>query len=152
MLGGRARGVVVSDAARYRAARGAVDQARNLGHTCSASRHVHTLLDDLLAGRVPQHLIDEPQHCGESIAAVLAELWQRRAAGQGDESTGVVVGYLVTLPNGYEARLGPDLTRAQVYAVQQHAARIEPMVVRRMPPAAGQAGAGATIGPVPVPG
>lgn len=65
---------------RYRAAARNVEAARDQGQTCAASRHVHTLLDDLLAGRVPQQLLDDPQHCGESIAAVLAELWHRRKA------------------------------------------------------------------------
>ena len=43
----------------------------------------------------------------------------------------LVVGYLVTLQDGYECRMGPDLTRAQNYAVQQHARSIEAMFVRR---------------------
>ena len=78
---GRAdEGAVVTDSAIADTARAKLNRARDLGQTCSASRHVHTLLDDLLAGRVPQQLIDEPQHCGESIAAVLAELWHRRKA------------------------------------------------------------------------
>lgn len=65
---------------RYRAAARNVEAARDHGQTCAASRHVHTLLDDLLAGRVPQQLLDEPQHCAESIATMLAELWHRRKA------------------------------------------------------------------------
>ena len=52
---------------RYRAAARNVEAARDHGQTCAASRHVHTLLDD-------------PQHCAESIATVLAELWHRRKA------------------------------------------------------------------------
>ena len=48
-----------------------------------------------------------------------------------NQEADVVVGYLVTLPDGFECRLGPDLTRAQNYAVQQRALRIEAMVVRR---------------------
>ena len=42
----------------------------------------------------------------------------------------VVVGYLVTHADGFEARLGPDRTRADLYAAQQHAT-VEPMFVRR---------------------
>ena len=42
-----------------------------------------------------------------------------------------VVGYLVTLPNGYACRLGPDLGRAQHYAAEQRAVSIEVMYVRR---------------------
>lgn len=76
---GAAGAAAVSDF-RYRAAARNLEAARDLGQTCSSSRHVHQLLDDLLAGRVPQHLADEPQHCGESIAVVLAELWHRRKA------------------------------------------------------------------------
>jgi hypothetical protein len=43
----------------------------------------------------------------------------------------VVVGYLVTLPDGHECRLGPDRTRAEVYATQNRAALIEPIYVKR---------------------
>ena len=45
----------------------------------------------------------------------------------------VIVGYLVTLPDGYECRLGPDYTRALHYAAQQHG-QIEPMFVDRPDP------------------
>jgi hypothetical protein len=51
-----------------------------MGRPAPPAGTVHTLLDDLLAGRVPQQLLDDPQHCGESIATVLAELWHRRKA------------------------------------------------------------------------
>lgn len=46
----------------------------------------------------------------------------------------VLVGYLVTHADGYEARVGPDRTRAELYAARNHAT-IEPIYVRR--PAAG---------------
>lgn len=49
----------------------------------------------------------------------------------------VIVGYLVTLPDGYECRLGPDETRARLYAARNHSGKVEPMYVRR--PAAGNA-------------
>jgi hypothetical protein len=42
----------------------------------------------------------------------------------------IIVGYLVTLPDGYECRLGPDYTRALHYAAQQHG-KIEAMFVER---------------------
>lgn len=42
----------------------------------------------------------------------------------------LVVGYLVTHENGYEARLSADRTRAELYAARNHAT-IEPMYVRR---------------------
>lgn len=42
----------------------------------------------------------------------------------------VVVGWLVTLADGHECRLGPDETRAKLYAAQQHGTA-EPMFVRR---------------------
>lgn len=48
----------------------------------------------------------------------------------------VVVGYLVTLPNGYACRLGPDLGRAQHYAAEQRAVSLETMYVRRRADAA----------------
>jgi hypothetical protein len=43
----------------------------------------------------------------------------------------VVVGYLVTHENGFEALFGKDRTRAENYAVQNRA-RIEPVFVRRV--------------------
>jgi hypothetical protein len=48
-----------------------------------------------------------------------------------DGRSPVLVGWLVTLPNGYEARLGPDKARADHYASQQHAT-LEAMFVMRM--------------------
>jgi hypothetical protein len=42
----------------------------------------------------------------------------------------VIVGYLVTLPDGYECRMPADKTRAELYAAKNHAT-IEPMYVRR---------------------
>lgn len=43
----------------------------------------------------------------------------------------LVVGFLVTLRDGHECRMGPDRTRAEVYAQQQRARSVEPMYVRR---------------------
>lgn len=42
----------------------------------------------------------------------------------------VLVGYLVVLPDGFQCRLGPDRTRAEIYAAAQHAL-LEPMYVKR---------------------
>jgi hypothetical protein len=42
----------------------------------------------------------------------------------------VFKGYLVTHPDGYEARMGPDRTRAELYAAKNHAI-IEELYVRR---------------------
>ena len=42
----------------------------------------------------------------------------------------VLVGYLVTFPDGHECRLGPDRTRAEIYAAKQHAT-LEPTFVIR---------------------
>ena len=46
------------------------------------------------------------------------------------ESVEVLVGYLVTHADGFEARLAPDRTRAELYAAKSHAT-IEPMFVKR---------------------
>lgn len=43
----------------------------------------------------------------------------------------VLKGYLVTHADGFEARLGPDRARAEVYLRQHRATLIEPMFVRR---------------------
>lgn len=43
----------------------------------------------------------------------------------------VVVGYLVTHPDGYGALIRGDRTRAENYAITHHAVAIEPVFVRR---------------------
>jgi hypothetical protein len=43
----------------------------------------------------------------------------------------VLKGWLVTLPDGHETRLGPDETRARNYALQQRAIAVEPLFVHR---------------------
>jgi len=43
----------------------------------------------------------------------------------------VVVGYHVTLPDGFVCRMAPDRTRAENYAIQQRAVLLEPMYVKR---------------------
>ena len=42
----------------------------------------------------------------------------------------VLVGWLVTLPDGFQTRMGPDKARADHYAAQQHGT-LEPMFVWR---------------------
>lgn len=77
----------------------------------------------------------EPAHdkrcgCTGGLAMTPDEL---RAAGVQLEQTDAVellVGYLVTHADGYEARIGPDKTRAELYAARNHAT-IEPMFVKR---------------------
>lgn len=49
-------------------------------------------------------------------------------AAAGDD---VIVGYLVTLPDGFTCRLGPDKTRAMMYYANQRAMSIEAMYVKR---------------------
>lgn len=52
-------------------------------NTCPASRHLHIMADALLKAkkdgslRYPM-LAEEPEHCAESILAVLASLWEAR--------------------------------------------------------------------------
>ena len=45
----------------------------------------------------------------------------------------VMVGYLITHGDGFEARLGPDRARAELYAARNRAT-LEPMFVRRILP------------------
>lgn len=49
------------------------------------------------------------------------------------QTVDVMVGYLITHSDGFEARLGPDKARAELYAVRNHA-RIEVLFVRRVLP------------------
>ena len=46
------------------------------------------------------------------------------------EMVDVLVGYLATHADGFEARVGPDRARAEHYAAKQRAT-LEPMFVRR---------------------
>lgn len=46
----------------------------------------------------------------------------------------VLVGYLVTHADGFEARLAADRTRAENYVMQHHGTKLEPMYVRRPGP------------------
>lgn len=62
-----------------------VNRARDkAGVTCPASRHVHMMADCLSMGlrRYPM-LQEEPEHCAESIYAVLEALWKLRLDNQG---------------------------------------------------------------------
>lgn len=43
----------------------------------------------------------------------------------------IVVGYLVTHPDGYGALIRGDRTRAENYAITHHAVAIEPVFIRR---------------------
>ena len=64
-----------------KALRRRVDKARDFPkNTCPASRHVHIMADCLAEGRVYHPFAEEPQHCAETLYAVLASLWEARAA------------------------------------------------------------------------
>lgn len=47
-------------------------------NTCPASRHVQIMADVLARGGTYHPFNDEPQHCAESLYAVLAALWAAR--------------------------------------------------------------------------
>ena len=54
-----------------------VNRARRFpNNTCSASRHVHLIADDLLRGRIID--VDEAEHVAGSLLAVLESLWKLR--------------------------------------------------------------------------
>lgn len=72
------------DKKRIKQARRRVNKARNFPtNTCPASRHLHIMADCLLKPkkggglRYPM-LQEEPEHCAESILAVIASLWEAR--------------------------------------------------------------------------
>jgi hypothetical protein len=48
-------------------------------NTCPASRHAAMIAERLCKGMPYPMLTEEPEHCGESIASVVADLWQARA-------------------------------------------------------------------------
>lgn len=63
---------------RLMAAKRRASKARDFPtHTCPASRHLHIVADALTKGGYPM-LADEPDHCAESIYAVIASLWECR--------------------------------------------------------------------------
>lgn len=58
-----------------------MDAARIGPHvTCPASRHAAMIAKALINDRSTMMLDDDPAHCGGSIAAVVASLWEARAA------------------------------------------------------------------------
>jgi hypothetical protein len=65
------------DKARLKNLRRRVNRARNFPeNTCSASRHLHLIAERLAKGE--QMVIDEPEHCAETMLAVLESLWKAR--------------------------------------------------------------------------
>lgn len=48
-------------------------------NTCPASRHLHLIAQRLASGKPYPMLVDEPQHCSETMLAVLASLWEARS-------------------------------------------------------------------------
>lgn len=60
-----------------------VDRARKFpDNTCPASRHLHLIAEALAAGKPYPMLHEEPQHCAESMLAVLESLWKLRTKAQ----------------------------------------------------------------------
>ena len=47
-------------------------------NTCPASRHLHLIAQSLAAGKPYPMLAEEPQHCAETMLAVLVSLWEAR--------------------------------------------------------------------------
>lgn len=57
-----------------------VDQARDFPtNTCPASRHLHMIAKALAAGEPYPMLTEEPEHCAETMLAVLESLWILRS-------------------------------------------------------------------------
>jgi hypothetical protein len=67
------------DAAILRNARRRVNRARDFPeNTCSASRHLHLMANQLAAGKPYPMLQEEPAHCAMTMLAVLESLWKAR--------------------------------------------------------------------------
>lgn len=57
------------------------NKARNFpSNTCGASRHAQQIAEALIRGDRYPALTDEAAHCGESILAAVAALWETRTA------------------------------------------------------------------------
>ncbi len=55
------------------------DAARSFtANTCAASRHAQQIAEALIRGKPYPMLTEEPEHCGESILATVAALWEAR--------------------------------------------------------------------------
>ena len=58
-----------------------VDRARHFpSNTCPASRHLHMMAIALAKGKKYHMFKEEPQHCAETMLAVLESLWKARAS------------------------------------------------------------------------
>lgn len=56
-----------------------VNRARRFpSNTCSASRHLHLMADALATGQIYPMFREEPEHCAETMLAVLESLWKLR--------------------------------------------------------------------------
>ena len=68
------------DEARYlRNLQRRVNRARvNMVNTCPASRHLHMIADCLARGQKYHMLDEEPEHCADTMYAVLEALWRLR--------------------------------------------------------------------------
>jgi hypothetical protein len=53
-------------------------KARDLGHTCPASRHAHMIAEHMLTGGW-SFMQEEPENCAGSLLAVVAALWEARS-------------------------------------------------------------------------
>ena len=57
-----------------------MDAARDFpANTCPASRHAQMIAEALIRGKPYAMLTEEPEHCGESIAAVVTALYEARS-------------------------------------------------------------------------
>lgn len=69
---------MISDAKRIKDLRNRVKRAKQFPvNTCPASRHVLMMAEGLLKKGYPM-LQEEPEHCAESMLAVVASLWEAR--------------------------------------------------------------------------
>lgn len=67
------------DARRLQKLRRRVNRARRFPtNTCPASRHLHMIADALAGGHKYHMLDEEPEHCAETMYAVLESLWKLR--------------------------------------------------------------------------
>lgn len=56
-----------------------VNRARNFPeNTCSCSRHLHIIADNLMRDGKDYLVETEPDHCAQSIYVVLEDLWKLR--------------------------------------------------------------------------
>lgn len=92
-------------------------------NTCPASRHLHIMADCLLKPKKDGSLRypmfeEEPEHCAESILAVIASLWETRSKNRADEFSEALIFYALARPEELQKDEGKRAMKALRWKVR----------------------------------